>query len=78
MTPLSRSSQSCFSLRSGIRSARWANAPRAKVTDFSGNDLYIENPRISRDGTKLFYARGRRTGDIFILHFGSGAKKKPR
>jgi hypothetical protein len=56
----------------------WATAPPAKVTDFSGNDLYIENPRISRDGSKLFYARGRRTGDIYILHLGNAEKKKPR
>ena len=47
----------------------WATAVPQKVTDFSGLDLYIENPRISRDGSKLFYTRGRRTGDIFILHF---------
>jgi len=56
----------------------WASAPPAKVTDFTGNDLYIENPRISRDGSKLFYARGRRTGDIYILHIGTSENKKPR
>ena len=56
----------------------WATAPPAKVTDFSGNDLYIENPRISPDGSKLFYTRGRRTGDIYILHLGTGEKKKLR
>ncbi len=46
----------------------WAVAAPQKVTNFSGFDLYIENPRISRDGSKLFYTRGRRTGDIVILH----------
>ncbi len=54
----------------------WASAPPEKVTDFTGFDLYIENPRISRDGSKLFYTRGRRTGDIFILHLGPRADTK--
>jgi Tol biopolymer transport system component len=54
----------------------WAEAAPQKVTDFSGIDLYIENPRISRDGSKLFYTRGRRTGDIFILHRGTTAGGK--
>jgi len=56
----------------------WAEAAPQKVTDFSGFDLYIENPRISRDGSKLFYTRGRRTGDIFILHLPPTAKKAAR
>jgi eukaryotic-like serine/threonine-protein kinase len=46
----------------------WKTAEPEKVTDFSGVDLYIEDPKISRDGKKLFYTRGRRTGDILILH----------
>jgi len=54
----------------------WAAAAPEKVTDFSGIDLYIENPKISRDGTKLFYTRGRRTGDIVILRFGKDEEKK--
>ena len=54
----------------------WAIATPEKVTDFTGVDLYIENPRISLDGSKLFYARGRRTGDIYILHLGTGAQGK--
>ena len=54
----------------------WAIAAPQQVTDFSGFDLYIENPRISRDGSKLFYTRGRRTGDIFILHPGTNAEGK--
>ena len=45
----------------------WRSAPPEKVTDFAGLDLYIEDPNISRNGTKLYYTRGRRTGDIFIL-----------
>jgi Tol biopolymer transport system component len=54
----------------------WKTAPPEKVTDFSGLDLYIENPRISRDGSKLFYTRGRRTGDIFVLRLGASGPKK--
>ncbi len=54
----------------------WAKAEPQKATDFSGIDLYIENPKISRDGTKLFYTRGRRTGDIVILRFGKDEEKK--
>jgi len=56
----------------------WAVAEPEKVTDFSGIDLYIENPKISRDGTKLFYTRGRRTGDIVILRFGNRSEKKTK
>src|SRR5262249_40142092 len=54
----------------------WLKAEPQKVTDFSSIDLYIENPKISLDGTRLFYTRGRRTGDIVILRFGSGAGKR--
>ena len=45
----------------------WKSAPPEQVTEFSGVDLYLEDPRISRDGKKLFFTRGRRTGDILIL-----------
>ncbi len=55
----------------------WASATPQKVTDFSGLDLYIENPRISLDGSRLFYTRGRRKGDIFILHPGTRSERKP-
>jgi dipeptidyl aminopeptidase/acylaminoacyl peptidase len=48
----------------------WKSAPPEKVTDFAGADLYIEEPQISKDGTKLFYTRGRTTGDIVVLHLG--------
>jgi Tol biopolymer transport system component len=54
----------------------WTTAAPQKVTDFTGFDLYIENPRISRDGSKLFYTRGHRTGDIYILHLGTKAETK--
>jgi serine/threonine protein kinase len=45
----------------------WREALPEKVTNFEGLDLYIEDPKISRDGKKLFYTRGRTTADIFIL-----------
>ncbi|HTD51753.1 MAG TPA: hypothetical protein VK780_01900, partial [Thermoanaerobaculia bacterium] len=48
----------------------WRKTAPEKVTEFAGVDLYIEEPMISRDGTKLFYTRGRMTGDIVILRLG--------
>jgi Tol biopolymer transport system component len=54
----------------------WVSAPPEKVTNFSGLDLYIEDPKISRDGTRLLYTRGRRTGDIFILRLGRPGRKR--
>ena len=56
----------------------WATAVPEKVTDFSGIDLYIEDPKISRDGSKLFYTRGQRAGNIVILRFGNGGKQKAK
>ena len=55
----------------------WKSAPPQQVTDFSGVDLYIEDPRISRDGKKLFFTRGRRTGDILILRLQKAEAKTP-
>ena len=54
----------------------WKSATPEKVTDFSGVDLYIEDPKISTDGTKLFYTRGRTTGDIIILRMEKPKGKK--
>jgi Tol biopolymer transport system component len=54
----------------------WKTAAPEKVTDFSGPDLYIEDPKISHDGTRLFYTRGRRTGDIYILRLPANARKR--
>jgi Tol biopolymer transport system component len=54
----------------------WKPAAPERVTDFSGVDLYIEDPKISNDGTKLFYTRGRRTGDIIILRMEKAKAKK--
>jgi len=55
----------------------WVTAAPEKVTDFSAFDLYIEDPKISGDGSRLFYTRGRRTGDIFILHLGTAPDTRP-
>jgi eukaryotic-like serine/threonine-protein kinase len=54
----------------------WRSAPPEQVTDFSGVDLYIEDPKISRDGKTLFYTRGRTTGDIVILRLGKAGEQK--
>jgi hypothetical protein len=45
----------------------WAPAEPQQVTQFPSAGLYLEEPQISRDGTQLFYARGRITGDIWLL-----------
>jgi len=59
----------------------WAVVAPERVTDFSGVDLYMEDPKISRDGKTLFYTRGRRTGDVFILNLSrnlsAGGSKAP-
>jgi Tol biopolymer transport system component len=54
----------------------WRAATPNKVTDFAGLDLYIEQPTLSRDGSRLLYTRGRRTGDILILHLGKPVESK--
>jgi Tol biopolymer transport system component len=56
----------------------WREAPPEKVTNFEGLDLYIEDPKISRDGKKLFYTRGRTRGDIVILRREKAANPKAR
>ena len=45
----------------------WKRADPVKVTDFPESGLFLEDPQISRDGKQLLYARGRITGDIWIL-----------
>jgi Tol biopolymer transport system component len=54
----------------------WKNASPQQVTDFSGVDLYLEDPKLSRDGKKLFFTRGRRVGDIMILHLSKGVEQR--
>jgi hypothetical protein len=55
----------------------WKSAPPTTVTEFTGVDLYIEDPKISRDGKTLFYGRGRRTGDIVVLRRAASAPRTP-
>jgi hypothetical protein len=45
----------------------WRKQAPEKVTDFTGPDLYIDGPKTSADGSRLFYARGRTTGGIVIV-----------
>jgi len=54
----------------------WRAATPEKVTDFAGLDLYIDQPTLSRDGSRLLYTRGRRTGDILILRLRKTAETK--
>ena len=54
----------------------WKPAEPEKVTDFKDVDLYIEQPTLSRDGSRLLYTRGRRTGDILILRLEKPAWSK--
>ena len=51
---------------------QWKPEPPEKVTDFPTAGLYLEDPRIGRDGKMLFYTRGRRTGDLYVLRLGTG------
>jgi Tol biopolymer transport system component len=48
----------------------WKRADPVKVTDFPESGLFLEDPQISRDGKQLLYARGKITGDIWILKRG--------
>ena len=54
----------------------WRTAPPEKVSDFTGLDLYIDGARLSGDGSRLFYARGRTTGGIVIVQRAKGAPPK--
>jgi Tol biopolymer transport system component len=54
----------------------WRAATPEKVTDFSGLDLYIDQPTLAKDGSRLLYTRGRRTGDILILRLPKPAESK--
>jgi Tol biopolymer transport system component len=45
----------------------WRNAPAEQVTNFTGPDLYIDGPKASADGSRLFYTRGKTTGGVVIM-----------
>jgi len=57
---------------------QWRPAPPEQVTDFPPAGLYLEDPKIARDGKTLFYTRGRRTGDIYVLRLAPRAAKTDR
>jgi serine/threonine protein kinase len=48
----------------------WRQADPVKITDFAESGLYLEDPQISADGKQFLYARGKITGDIWILRRG--------
>ena len=45
----------------------WKPADPVKITDFPESGLYLEDPQFSRDGKQFLYARGKITGDIWLL-----------
>jgi Tol biopolymer transport system component/serine/threonine protein kinase len=46
----------------------WRKAPPEKVIDFQLTPAsFVENPQLSRDGTRLAYSRGRITSDIWLM-----------
>jgi Tol biopolymer transport system component len=52
----------------------WRTAPAEQVTNFTGPDLYIDGPKTSVDGSRLFYTRGKTTGGIVILQRAKAGK----
>jgi hypothetical protein len=52
----------------------WKSARPEPVTDFKDADLYIDGPKTSADGSRLFYARGKTTGGIEIVQRSKPAK----
>jgi len=46
---------------------QWRQAPPQQVTHFPESGLSLEDPQISPDGRQLGFARGRTTGDVWIL-----------
>ena len=46
----------------------WRTAEPEKITDLHLTPIsFVENPQLSRDGTRLAYSRGRVTSDIWLL-----------
>jgi Tol biopolymer transport system component len=52
----------------------WRTAPAEQVTNFTGPDLYIDGPKTSLAGSRLFYTRGKTTGGIVILQRAKAGK----
>jgi Tol biopolymer transport system component len=53
----------------------WKPVPPERVTDFPPAGLYLEDPKIARDGMTLFYTRGHRTGDIYVLRLAPSTRR---
>lgn len=48
----------------------WQKSVPEKVTNYPESNLFLEDPQLSRDGRQLLLARGRVTGEIWILNTG--------
>ena len=48
----------------------WKPADPVRMTDFPESERFLEDPQFSRDGKQLLYARGKVSGDIWILKRG--------
>jgi Tol biopolymer transport system component len=46
---------------------QWRSAPAERVTDFPESGLYLDDPKVSRDGRSLFYTRGHRSANLWLL-----------
>jgi Tol biopolymer transport system component len=55
----------------------WRPAEPQKMTSFPESGLFLEDPKLSRDGTQLVYSRGRITGDLWLWRKPSG-RGQPR
>ena len=51
----------------------WRPAEPQRITTFPESGLFLEDPRLSRDGTQLVYSRGRITGDLWLWRKPSGS-----
>ena len=47
----------------------WQKSEPQKITHFPESGLYLDDPQISMDGSKLLYSRGKITGDIWLMEF---------
>jgi Tol biopolymer transport system component len=50
----------------------WRSATPEPVTHFTDNDLFLEDPHLAHDGTRLYYLRGRTTADLWVLRLDRG------
>ena len=48
----------------------WQSSQVEKVTTFPESGLFLEDAQFSPDGRELLYARGRVTGDLWLMNLG--------